>query len=272
MDWIPPPNRQRRDFICPQEDKDGASLSGQGLDSSSHSGPNGSGAQTVLTCTYEDGAGECSYLEDGTFSSGSSACPDGSPPPSSPTDANPNTSCHPNRQSFTPFYKSFASFYKSFAPSYQHLCPSPIALEHLADHHLPVFFNAAYEFFECSLRKQKQRSSAGKHFEARRRRRRNPEANVTVYQWKPPMNAPPPSGPISISAVAHNRQEYLMAQLRAVQKQLEAVQNGVGDGSTHLEEAMQQNEALRARIRMLEREMLSQWGQGLTDSPPEYLE
>jgi hypothetical protein len=76
----------------------------------------------------------------------------------------------------------------------------------------------------------------------------------------------------SISTVAKNRQEYLTAQLRTVQKQLETLQASVGTGGGHLEQAMQQNEALRARIRMLEREMQSQWGLGLSDSPPAYLD
>ncbi|KAF8194069.1 hypothetical protein K438DRAFT_1828471 [Mycena galopus ATCC 62051] len=76
----------------------------------------------------------------------------------------------------------------------------------------------------------------------------------------------------SISTVAQTRQEFLTSRLRAVQKELEALQATVGTGGEHLEQAMQQNEALRARIRMLEREMQSQWGLGLTDSPPGYLD
>ncbi|KAJ7347409.1 hypothetical protein DFH08DRAFT_809168 [Mycena albidolilacea] len=76
----------------------------------------------------------------------------------------------------------------------------------------------------------------------------------------------------SISTVVLNWQEYLTAQLCTVQKQLEAVQGSVGSGSSHLDQAKQQNNALRARICMLEQEMQSQWGLGLTDSPPAYLD
>ncbi|KAF7341683.1 hypothetical protein MSAN_02066600 [Mycena sanguinolenta] len=77
---------------------------------------------------------------------------------------------------------------------------------------------------------------------------------------------------LSVSDVSQQRQEYLAGRLRAVQKELEALQASVGTGGEHLEQAMRQNEALRARIRMLEREMHSQWGLGLTDSPPGYLD
>jgi peptidoglycan hydrolase CwlO-like protein len=85
-----------------------------------------------------------------------------------------------------------------------------------------------------------------------------------------PTGAPSKSAQLTLT-VAQNRQEYLTAQLRAVQKELETFQGNVGNSGNHLEQAMKQNDALRARIRMLEAEMQSQWGLGLTDSPPAYL-
>ncbi|KAJ7486892.1 hypothetical protein FB451DRAFT_774855 [Mycena latifolia] len=72
---------------------------------------------------------------------------------------------------------------------------------------------------------------------------------------------------------AQNRQEYLTAQLRALQKQLDSLQSGVGPGSANLEQAMQQNEALRARITALERELQSRWSGGVSEPwhpPPGY--
>ncbi|KAF7346956.1 hypothetical protein MVEN_01448000 [Mycena venus] len=112
-----------------------------------------------------------------------------------------------------------------------------------------------------------------------RRRQRTadlaPESYFIVSPERPTLSTttePLSSSLESISTVAQDRQEYLTAQLRAVQKQLEALQASVGTGGAHLEEAMQQNEALRARIRLLEREMQSQWGLGLTDLPPAYLD
>ncbi|KAJ7746713.1 hypothetical protein B0H14DRAFT_2985231 [Mycena olivaceomarginata] len=116
----------------------------------------------------------------------------------------------------------------------------------------------------------------------RRARRRQhtadlaPESYFIVSPEGPTLStgvAPVSSSLESISTAAQNRQEYLTTQLRAVQKQLEALQaSGVGTGGAHLEEAMQQNDALRVQIRMLEREMQSQWGLRLTDSPPAYLD
>lgn len=77
----------------------------------------------------------------------------------------------------------------------------------------------------------------------------------------------------STSLGPENQREYLTAQLRQVQKQLEFMQGNIGNGSANLQEAMQQNEALRTRIRTLERELQSQLGLELSDhSPPGYLD
>ncbi|KAJ7232634.1 hypothetical protein B0H12DRAFT_1145001, partial [Mycena haematopus] len=74
----PPPSSvrmvdgQRRDFQCPEEDTQGSPLTVQVISIAD----NGSG--TTVTCTYDQGAGDCTYLE-GSFLSGSAACPDSSP-------------------------------------------------------------------------------------------------------------------------------------------------------------------------------------------------
>ncbi|KAJ7688729.1 hypothetical protein B0H17DRAFT_1135485 [Mycena rosella] len=82
------------------------------------------------------------------------------------------------------------------------------------------------------------------------------------------LRTPPPGSVLSTDT--QNRQEYLTAQLRAVQKQLESLQSTMRPESVGLEEAMQQNETLRARIRALEHELQSQsqWDH----PPPEYLD
>ncbi|KAJ7081019.1 hypothetical protein C8R44DRAFT_68830 [Mycena epipterygia] len=75
-------------------------------------------------------------------------------------------------------------------------------------------------------------------------------------------------------SVTQNRQEYLGVQLHAVRKQLEALQGqGAQAGRADLEQAMEQNEALRDRIRMLERQLRTQSQLQLSDhSPPGYLD
>ncbi|KAJ7761635.1 hypothetical protein B0H14DRAFT_377855 [Mycena olivaceomarginata] len=85
---VPHPTRQRRDFRCPKQDREGASLSSHGFTTISI---NGSSGTTALTCTYDDGAGECTYSEDGIFQSGLSACPGGAEEPTQPASTTPAT-------------------------------------------------------------------------------------------------------------------------------------------------------------------------------------
>ncbi|KAJ7626152.1 hypothetical protein FB45DRAFT_1030456 [Roridomyces roridus] len=74
------------------------------------------------------------------------------------------------------------------------------------------------------------------------------------------------------SSSSRDQQEYLAAQLREVHKQLEAAQ-AEGSGTANLEQAMQQNEALRIRIRTLERELQGYLGgEAIDHSPPGYLD
>ncbi|KAJ7884585.1 hypothetical protein B0H14DRAFT_2564299 [Mycena olivaceomarginata] len=222
--------RQRRAFLCPIEDKRGVSSTGNGA----HATAGASGSQTTFTCTYEGGAGTCSYDADGVLLQleGSSECPDGTPAQTSP---------------------------KRIAAG----AIAGIVLGVLA------LLGLALILAVCVRR-------------ARRRRRAEELQPESYFVVNPPVvtaaatpaqakSALSQSG-ATLSTVALNRQEYLTVQQRAVRKQLEALQSSVGGGSNHLEQAMQQNEALRARIRMLEREMQSQWGLGLSDSPPAYLD
>jgi len=69
----------------------------------------------------------------------------------------------------------------------------------------------------------------------------------------------------SVSTTANLCQEYLTAQMRATKKQMEALQDAVGEGDTAL---ARQNEELRERIQTLERQLQSQWALGLSDEPP----
>ncbi|KAJ7724354.1 hypothetical protein B0H16DRAFT_323925 [Mycena metata] len=308
MDWIPPPTRQRRDFECPEEDKDGASLSSHGSVSNTNIGPNGSSSgETILTCDYRDGAGECSYFQDGTFSSGSSACPDGSAPPSTPnstTQTVTQTQSSVVTQTTSPPTSTFpspplSSFITQTASPPISTFSSPPSSSSISQ--TTAFQNSSVPLTSSSSAALESQSSppvqsgstartalsAGSIGgitigaiglwvlglvlvfcirRTRRSRRDDLEADITAY----PSNPAAPSEPGSTAA--QSRQEYLATQLSAVQKQLEALQSRVGDGSTHLEEATQQNAALRARIRILEREMDSQGVQGLTDSPPGYLD
>ncbi|KAJ7840053.1 hypothetical protein B0H14DRAFT_1062789 [Mycena olivaceomarginata] len=101
---VPHPTRQRRDFQCPKQDREGASLSSHGFTTISI---NGSSGTTALTCTYDDGAGECTYSEDGVFQSGLSACPGGAEEPIQPACAislsiSDHYSCLPYAGSTTP--------------------------------------------------------------------------------------------------------------------------------------------------------------------------
>ncbi|KAK7039899.1 hypothetical protein R3P38DRAFT_2902354, partial [Favolaschia claudopus] len=72
------PPRRRSDFQCPDADKDGSRLTGQGVSSNTSNGHGGATSTTTFSCTYSrGGAGQCDYDGDGIFMSGSSACPDG---------------------------------------------------------------------------------------------------------------------------------------------------------------------------------------------------
>ncbi|KAJ7121498.1 hypothetical protein C8R44DRAFT_853095 [Mycena epipterygia] len=67
-------------------------------------------------------------------------------------------------------------------------------------------------------------------------------------------------------AVIQDGQGYLAMQLRTLQKQLEDLRGAVDHGP---DRAMEQNEILQVRIRMLERELESQ---GTVEPPPQYLD
>ncbi|KAJ7628192.1 hypothetical protein DFH06DRAFT_1226481 [Mycena polygramma] len=331
-------------FDCPDTDKDGASLTGQGLSTGANSNGNGSSSQTEFTCTYRDGAGTCTYDENGIFQSGSFACPDGSPE-TSPTLSTPvvtetqtqvvtKTPPPPSSSSETPTPPTSSSSSSTSDTSPAALPPtstaSPTSLPLRSDTSTAVSASAfssepiapsssnADVTIPTSSTSMSLSSNPGLPIvggskksltggaiagivlgvlallvlvilvfvcHARKRRRSGleelrPESYFIVNQasnTRPqPSNAlksavTSPSDRTADSDLAQSRQEYLTTQLREVQKRLEAVQSSAGN-STHLEEAMEENEALRARIRMLEAEMQSQWGRGLSDSPPAYLD
>ncbi|KAJ7664759.1 hypothetical protein B0H17DRAFT_1184670 [Mycena rosella] len=71
---------------------------------------------------------------------------------------------------------------------------------------------------------------------------------------------------VSISQGTQTRQEYLTAQLRTIQRQLQSRLSAVTGGSSGLDESMEQNDVLRARITALEREL------ELHHPPPGYLD
>ncbi|KAJ7500881.1 hypothetical protein B0H11DRAFT_1994781 [Mycena galericulata] len=120
-------------------------------------------------------------------------------------------------------------------------------------------------------------------------------ANVEPFMPEPhvsPVEMSEPAPSLS-SRASRARQEYLTSQMRAVQKQLEALEgaramaaasqttsgsdamsSSGSEGDTGgLEQARRQNEALQERIRALEGQLQSQWALGLSDEPPPgYLE
>ncbi|KAJ6453716.1 hypothetical protein C8R45DRAFT_630432 [Mycena sanguinolenta] len=305
--------RQRRDFQCPNEDKDGSPSTGQSVDANA----NGSSNSVTLTCSYADGAGDCVYDGDGTFEKGSSACPDGTEatPPSSTTIVQTRTQIQTQTQTQI-VTQTVQSLPSSSTPTPPTSSPSSTS---------SVIFSSSYSSSsQLSLSSAPPTSSASTATQTsepglsgsavtlsanksvtpgaiagivlssiivlilaivlvvcvrRRRRRRSmaslaPESYLVVNPATTSESTPMTenSRHLSVSDVSQQRQEYLTGRLQAVQKELEALQASAGTGGEHLEEAMRQNEALRARIRMLEREMQSQWGLGLTDSPPAYLD
>ncbi|KAJ6466116.1 hypothetical protein C8R47DRAFT_1153940 [Mycena vitilis] len=322
-------------FDCPKTDQDGASLTGQGLNTGVNSNGNGSSSQTDFTCTYRDGAGTCIYDENGVLQSGSSACPDGSPatsstsstqvvtetqvvtktpPPPSSSFEPPPTSSTSSSETSPPALHSTSSASPTSLPSRSDtsaagstsafssrpISPSPSSTgvsiptssTSIANTGLPIAGGSKKSLtegaiagivlgalallvlvtliFVCQTRRKRRRSALEEL---------QPESyfiNPASSTRPQPLNGlksavTSPSDRTVDSDLAQSRQEYLTTQLREVQKRLEALQSSAGN-STHLEEAMEENEVLRARIRMLEAEMQSQWGRGLSDSPPAYLD
>ncbi|KAJ6559684.1 hypothetical protein B0H19DRAFT_1289127 [Mycena capillaripes] len=307
----PDSTRQRRAFQCPEEDKRGSPKTGQSSSATANSGPNGSSSQTTLTCIYDGGAGDCEYDEtcpDGTPESTPESktqivtqtqtqfvteTAEPSPPPLTSTSSSQNTS--PSSASLSPSPSSNSENSSTFP----FLSSSQVALPSLSSGSASQTSNTSLPVGGQSLVGSSNSLAAGAIAgiaigvvavlilaiilalcvrRARRHKRTADLAPESYFIVSPGRLAEySVKGLVSdslesISSVAQNRQEYLTAQLSAVQKQLEALQASVGTGGAHLEQAMQQNEALRARIRMLEREMQSQWGLGLTDSPPAYLD
>ncbi|KAJ7314657.1 hypothetical protein DFH08DRAFT_972699 [Mycena albidolilacea] len=316
--------RQRRAFRCPIEDKRGVSSTGNGA----HTTAGASGSQTTFTCTYEGGAGTCSYDADGVLLQleGSSECPDGTPAQTSPSTTQIVTKTQTQivtQSAVPPSFPTLSSSSDSSASSTPAISSTPLSPS--SDHSsaslpssarqtslgpsssspssTPQTSETSLPVVGQSTLSSSKRIAAGAIAgivlgvlallglalilavcvrRARRRRRAEELQPESYFVINPPVltaaatpaqakSALSQSG-ATLSTVAFNRQEYLTVQQRAVRKQLEALQSSVGGGSNHLEQAMQQNEALRARIRMLEREMQSQWGLGLSDSPPAYLD
>ncbi|KAJ7724355.1 hypothetical protein B0H16DRAFT_323962 [Mycena metata] len=275
--WIPALTRLRRDLECPQEDKNGVPLSNSNV----VSGPNSDGD---LNCTYAGGAGECDYVvHDGrTITSGSAACPalPSQSSPTSPVQAVTHTQTAIVTQTAISGPPAPAASSSPVAPHTSSMSTSSAAIISGPSPNV-----TAQPVLESASRIELGAGSIagititaivvlilglGLIFcirRASRRRGNDLEADITAY----PPTATAPSERGSISTVAQSRQEYLMAQVQSLQKRLEA-QTSAGNGNADLEEAMEQNEALRVRIRMLEGEMESQWGRGLTDNPPGYLE
>ncbi|KAJ7617613.1 hypothetical protein DFH06DRAFT_1237455 [Mycena polygramma] len=335
-------------FDCPDTDKDGASLTGQGLSTGANSNGNGSSSQTEFTCTYRDGAGTCAYDEvrliqwitvescssqysewdisirvlcmsrrfprnDSNVRLESLVCSAHSffsvssstqvvtetqtqvvtktpPPPSaSPTSSPPRS----NTSTAVPT-SAFSSENTAPSPSNTDVAipVSSTSMSQSTNTGLPIVGGSKKSLTGGAI--------AGIVLgvlallalvglilvrQARKRRRSGleelqPESYFIVNQTSNTRPQPSnrlksavtsPSDRTANSDLVQSRQEYLTTQLREVQKRLEAVQSSAGN-STHLEEAREENEALRARIRMLEGEMQSQWGRGLSDSPPAYLD
>ncbi|KAJ7238310.1 hypothetical protein B0H12DRAFT_97384 [Mycena haematopus] len=262
---VPQPTRQRRDFQCPAEDKEGSSLTGQNVNADN----DGTTSTVTLDCIYQGGAGGCSYSGDGSFESGSSACPDGTDAgtPSSTTVTQTQTQTEivtkTNSQlpssSLPPTESAPIAQTSNTGPRVVQSTPSsrnsvaPGAIAGIVLGTITVLLLVIILPLWIRRTRRRQHSSS--------KALRSSQTGTTEN-----------SRTVSVSIVQQNRQEYLAGRLHAVQKELEALQASVGTGSDHLEQAMQQNEALRTRIRMLEGEMQSQWGLGLTDSPPTYLD
>ncbi|KAJ6540819.1 hypothetical protein DFH09DRAFT_1089782 [Mycena vulgaris] len=307
----------RAEFQCPQEDEEGSRLTGHGtgVGVSASSNSNGSSGQQIFICRYDDGAGDCVYLSDGSLSLGSSTCPIVSapdsttstpvatttteiatvtqtvrtsitpdPPPPTSTSSPSNTaptasstsslaSTTSSSTSSTPFLRSSSSVEPDIST---HTTSHPTATQSAASSSkkplpagtivgatLGALALVVLGIALCLLIRKSRR---------KKRMDLEPTSYLTVANQVHASIAPARATTGAwTSPLAENRQRYLTAQLRAVQKELESLQGSGASGGADLEEARQQNETLRARIRTLERDLQSQWAMGLSDhAPPEY--
>ncbi|KAJ7453332.1 hypothetical protein B0H11DRAFT_2245562 [Mycena galericulata] len=271
---MPPAWPQRRDFqSCPEEDANGSPLTGHGVNSNS----DGSGSQVFFICNYDDGAGQCSYLPNGTLSAGSSECPTVSTQTStgvtSTSSLPPTNPALPATSPGSPPITSTSRSSSTAIPS--HRSKNSLSVGAIVGLNVGVGTLLFLLIMLCICIR-------------RRRRKQYPDSEP--HNDVPPVSDIPvpvqflPFEPVPVSRKAlpstqaspdssQNQQEYLIvhAQPREVQRQLESMRGYTGDGGVSLEESMQQNEALRTRIRTLEQELQAQLGMETFDhSPPGY--